>query len=176
VNVAAFHYDLMGELARSEAIKSFLEIGVSAGGSFLATVAGGLSTLRRVVACDTWGPTHGGKDLGSHQHIDDALDALEYRGERVFMDGPSSMLVAEYARGHEPVDLLHVDADHSYDGALSDLRVSWPLVGRWLVVHDVFMPPVWGALAQFSGEHAGELDRFEISAHGTGTAVLRRAV
>lgn len=174
--VGTFHYDLLADLARDEAITSFLEIGVSAGGSFLPTVKAALSTLRRVIGCDTWGATHGGKNLGSHKHIDAALDQMNYQGARVFLDGPSEMLVAEYAQHHPEVDLVHIDADHTERGALADLRASWPLVGRWLVVHDVFMPAVWAALARFSGEHAGELDKFEISANGTGTAVLRRAV
>lgn len=175
IPVAAFHYDLIAHIASSLGVRSFLEIGVKDGGSFLATVKAA-PQLSKVIACDTWGGVHGGSNRGSHAHIDAALDELGYRGARIYLDGPSAEMVAEYAlTDASAVDLAHVDGDHSEAGALADLRAVWSLVRRVLVVHDVFMPPVWAAVAQFAGERKDEIGGLEIGVDGTGTAVLWRA-
>jgi len=45
----------------------------------------------------------------------------------------------------KPVDYLYVDADHSYEGCLSDLRLWWPhLKTGGLIAGDDYDDPRWG--------------------------------
>jgi hypothetical protein len=48
-------------------------------------------------------------------------------------------------------DLIHVDGDHSYSGALLDMVWAWGRRPRWLLVDDYdFLPEVRRAVATFS--------------------------
>jgi hypothetical protein len=47
-------------------------------------------------------------------------------------------------------DLVHIDADHSYNGCLDDLRKAWPECGRAVLVDDYgSIPSVQDAVATF---------------------------
>jgi hypothetical protein len=37
----------------------------------------------------------------------------------------------------EQFDMIHIDADHSFDGALHDMQTFWPFCGKAMVVDDV---------------------------------------
>lgn len=53
----------------------------------------------------------------------------------------------------QPIDLLFVDGDHSYEGALSDLRAFAPHVvpGGYCLVDDTHMPDVLRACREYFG-------------------------
>jgi predicted O-methyltransferase YrrM len=71
------------------------------------------------------------------------LDQFSFGGRRAFLDGNSRdtipALMPEKA-GH--FDLVLVDGDHSYEGAMADLENVWPLVrpGGCVVFHDITHP------------------------------------
>ena len=51
-----------------------------------------------------------------------------------------------------PIDLVHVDADHSYEGCLHDLRLA-AQVARWVLVDDLnWLAPVRAAVTAFLDE------------------------
>lgn len=140
------HHQVLGSLALHA--RSYLEIGVQEGNS----VAEVVRRNRRidVTLCDTWGAEHGGTRRGSHEHVDRRLSELKHHGSRRYLDGRSEdqlpLLVGQ------TFDVVHVDGDHSLDGALTDLRLTWPLTSRWLVLHDAFFQPVRDALFSWLGE------------------------
>ena len=57
-----------------------------------------------------------------------------------------------------PRDLVHIDADHSYNGALHDMVTFWPLTGRAMVVDDYTeIAEVRGAVQTFVAYTKGVL-------------------
>lgn len=52
------------------------------------------------------------------------------------------------------VDMVHIDADHSFDGALQDMQTFWPLCRRVMVVDDyIEIAAVRSAVKAFCGEN-----------------------
>ena len=112
--------------------RSYLEVGVREGHSLAAVLRA--SDPERLVLCDTWGNRHGGTGRGNHDHIERLLDVLGFTGEVEWHDTVSSMMWASMPGA---CDLVHIDGDHSYEGALFDIRKGWMATGRAMVVHDV---------------------------------------
>ena len=50
-------------------------------------------------------------------------------------------------------DFIHIDADHSYKGCLSDLRTFWPVCNKVMLVDDYDCPSVKQAVDQFTEEN-----------------------
>jgi len=78
------------------------------------------------------------------------------------------------------INYLHVDADHSFEGAYEDLQNYYPLMtGDWAItIHDTHNEsnahlPIgtWRAAEKFSSENNLELINFKI---GCGTALIRK--
>ena len=119
--------------------KRYLEIGVSEGNSLKQVIEN--TKLEFVALCDTWGGSFGGFGRGNHAHIERLLDELGYKGEVLYMDGDSRVLLPDYFP-EEGFDLILVDGDHTYNGAWYDLTNSWRLLnpGGHIIFDDLIHP------------------------------------
>jgi predicted O-methyltransferase YrrM len=140
---------------------SYLEIGVSEGGS-LRRVVQNAPKLDRLVLCDMWGCAYGGMGRGSNQHIKNLLRTLGYVGAVTYLDGDSKITVPTI---RETFDLATVDGDHSDQGALIDLKNTWPLIvpGGWLVFDDIIHPSHMSLRGVFERFAAGCPDAQDIT-------------
>lgn len=136
-------YAYLRDHCRTHRVRHYLEIGTREGDSLRAVLEESSGDLESVWVADLWGTDYGGSGRGSHQHIDQLLDDFRFDGRRVFLDGNSRdtipPLMPEKA---EAFDLVLVDGDHSYEGAMADLVNTWPLVkpGGAVVFHDITHP------------------------------------
>lgn len=129
------HWPLMTALAKGRQPASYLEIGCREGDSLKAVLAAG-APIQHVAICDTWGGEHGGTGRGSHAHIEPIVAEVPTVS---WLDGYSRHMLPSLEDGE--YDLILVDADHSYEGALYDLRESWRLLSKRgiLAVHDALL-------------------------------------
>jgi len=148
---------------------TYLEVGVQDGNSVVAAIFKNLNLA--LTMCDTWGPHHGGTDRKSHLYVEERLNQLGHRGSRVYLDGDSHELIPKLVQGF---DLVHIDADHSFEGCKADLRNCWPLTKKWLVIHDVIFQEVRDALFQFLEWNMPDIARITMSAYDHGTLVVER--
>lgn len=133
------HHPLLTALCREHDVRRYLEIGVQEGKSLQAALAAG--TITSLSLIDPWGDTHGGTNRGSHAHIETLLKALHFTGIVTVYDQTSLMaLPGLVARGRH-WDLIHIDGDHTYAGALLDLAMSAAATHR-MVLHDAHWPDV----------------------------------
>jgi hypothetical protein len=135
----------------------YLEIGVNEGLSVYALVTS--LRLQRIlrqphrlleplfeelVLADNWSATCGGTGRGSNQHISRLLQNLNVTSNHTaYLDGDSKATVPDYLHGRgdsAPFDLIYVDGDHSYAGALRDLENVLPHVGSVLFFDDMYHP------------------------------------
>ena len=138
MNENASLYEFLAGHCRKHGIRSYLEIGTRDGDS-LRVVIENSPELDRIVCCDTWGSEYGGSGRGSDDHIHRMLAELLYVGNLACLTGHSKQTVPAL-KG--PFDLVLVDGDHSYAGAMADLENVWPLVSRGgcVVFHDTNHP------------------------------------
>lgn len=127
------------ELAKKYKPKRYLEIGVREGASLKAVLNEYLPN--RVALCDNWGSNYGGTGCGNHNHIWRLI--VKYPDSQkihvIFLDGDSHDKIPELIKKRYKFDLITVDGDHSYNGAMSDLVMCWELLtdGGLLVFDDV---------------------------------------
>jgi len=149
-------------------VMSYLEIGVQEGQS-LAAVIRANPGLQRVTLCDDWGSSHGGTGRGDNGHIEILLRHLGFVGKVTYLTGRSQELVPSL---NDAFDLVHVDGDHSTEGARSDLENILRVSTHWIVVHDIFFPEVWAAVGPWLQQHRAEFKEASISAFDHGTLVV----
>lgn len=127
--------------------KSILEIGVRAGYSAAAFLQAGHTKI--FTGLDLNAGTWGGV-MGFQAHAEKALG--KYGVEATFITGDSQDLTALPGG---PYDLVHVDGDHSREGALHDVTLALDSGAKWVLVDDYdFIPPVaYGANAALRGRH-----------------------
>lgn len=112
--------------------------------------------------------------------FEERTKGFETRINRITGDSGNELLNLQYA--NKTFDLVMVDGDHSYDGCISDLRLSWGMLkqGGSLLIDDVLHPHnfdddygVAQALWDFMGS-AG-VTGFEFMKVGSGgVAVIRK--
>jgi predicted O-methyltransferase YrrM len=131
-------YKALEKYAREDQPQSYLEIGVRDGAS-LTTVLLSTDSVRFLTLCDSYGGMYGGSGRGSHAHIDNLLSKIGYRHFVQYLDGDSRE-VLQFA--HYDYDMALVDADHSVEGALADLKDVWPRLknGGIIVLDDLDHP------------------------------------
>lgn len=150
----ASQHEILARLARLLPVRSYLEVGVRDGCSLWVVLEANPRIMRLALA-DDWGTTHGGTGRGSHEHVAALLRNIGWPGRVLWLDGRSQETLPELSmRVPTPTfDLVHIDGDHSYDGALADLRNCWPLTTAAMIVHDVdLVADVRRAVEQFSAE------------------------
>ena len=146
------------------AIQTLVELGVNWGASLFM-----LSRFAQIPAKIV------GVDAGLFPGIDDVhviLDALREEGHAVtFLHDTTQRSVAAVEQ-FAPIDLLHIDADHSYAGAKHDWDHYTPMVrqGGTILLHDItYMKGV----GQFWQQCRKPLERFyEIKIGDRGMAVI----
>lgn len=128
-----------------------IEIGTSAGRSaeWLAAAALDCSSECRIVCVDKWGHSHGGKAEGpglakARLRLANVLRAVEF----VSADS-HKWLPKQEAKS---ADIVWVDGDHSYEGAMADVVQARRVASRLVIVHDtVILPDVRRACDNIGG-------------------------
>ncbi len=118
--------------------KSYLEVGVREGDSLRAVLD--ICHPERLVLCDTWGSAYGGTGRGNANHIRKLLKEVGYKGKLMIFNESSHVALPKISC--KRFDLINIDGDHSYNGALTDLRNAWKLLkpGGILVFDDIIHP------------------------------------
>ena len=126
-------------LTKTHIVKTYLEIGTREGES-LKNVVTDNSNLVDVVLSDMWGDKYGGTGRNSHNHISMLLFDLDYHNSIMYLDGDSTETIPTLRDKYlNYFDLILVDGDHSYKGAMIDLVNVFPLCksGGHIVFHDI---------------------------------------
>ena len=127
-------------LTKTHIVKTYLEIGTREGDS-LKNVVTDNSNLMDIIVSDMWGGMYGGTGRNSHNHISMLLFDLDYHNSIMFLDGDSTKTIPTlYDKYLNYFDLVLVDGDHSYKGAMIDLVNVFPLCksGGHIVFHDIY--------------------------------------
>lgn len=137
------YYEYYYAIARYIRPVSILEIGVRLGYSLIAMMEGAGEPLRSVVGCDIEAYVPNSNALAEEQI------RKFYRGSAKveFLKADTQRLSS--LPGSESYDLIHVDGDHTYKGAMHDLELT---IGRtkWVIVDDYeFLPGVRKAVDKF---------------------------
>ena len=134
--------------------KSYLEIGVRRGRSVSAVAS-------KAPACDLymfdmWVSNYAGMENPGQELVSQELDKFSHSGKRIFTDGNSHQTLKPFFKAHQGLafDLITVDGDHSYDGAVEDLCDVLPhlKIGGAIVFDDVchpkhrYLQDVWNRL------------------------------
>ena len=139
----------LGLLAKRNAVvllrpRSICEIGVRAGYSASAMLTAAPDT--RFV----------GIDLGTKHYG----PAGPIRNHAIWLLSKFSDVTLMWQDSHKmqtitpPVDLVHIDGDHSYNGCLMDLKLAKRSGAKWAVVDDVFnLEAVRRAVKKFTDAH-----------------------
>jgi predicted O-methyltransferase YrrM len=162
-----FELEALARLVRSRSPEVVLELGTARGGTFfvLAQMAADGATLLSVdLPCGIGGS-------GYPAWKNPILASFATRGQQVHLiraDSHRGSTVDEVRRilGDRPIDLLFIDADHSYDGVRTDYELYAPLVASdgILCLHDVVPNPYNDAI---------EVDRFWTEVAGEQATVIR---
>lgn len=106
-----------------------VEIGSASGGTLYAWQQ--LPTVRRVVAIDMPGGPYGDGDYQMNDHGCEVIYGDSH--------DPATLHHLEDVLGTDPLDVLFIDGDHSYDGVKADWEMYSPLVRSGGVVgfHDI---------------------------------------
>jgi predicted O-methyltransferase YrrM len=127
--------------------KNFLEIGTKWGGNFyiLASIC---SDNSKKISIDLPGAEYGGWVLKEHPYLGDTLTKRNkflmsnFSNVHLIENNShylSSRIAVEKILGHEKLDMLYIDGDHSYDGVKKDYEMYQDLVKKdgWIIFHDI---------------------------------------
>lgn len=169
--VGLIHHSVLAGVAHIVKARSYLEIGVQEGHSLRIVLQSG-APIKLIGVCDTWGTAHGGTGRGSHEHIQKMLSEINYRGQVIWMDGRSRIMIPPLK---QQFDFVHVDGDHSEEGAYQDMKIAWEKTAIAMAVHDTNwdqLPEVRRALNRFLDEVICN-DVIEFPADKGTTVILR---
>lgn len=132
-------------VARNIQPKTIAEIGVRAGYSALAMLLAAPKARYVGIEMDAGG--FGGEVGITARALPTVLDGFDWT---IRYADSREMNAFDFDDAGSIVDLFHIDGDHSYDGAWSDLMLAWP-VSRWILVDDYdFIRPVQAAVDHFA--------------------------
>ncbi len=137
------------------ACTNILEVGVRFGYSAHAFLCG--RPEARYLGIDANDPKFGGWTSPTCEWAEAML-------QRTVPTAKTSMLYIDTQRQAGPIkfpydfDLVHIDADHSYEGALHDMRIFWPCCRGVMLVDDAIdIPAVAAAVGTFVDESGAML-------------------
>jgi predicted O-methyltransferase YrrM len=159
----------LGLAAKRDAVahlrpRSICEIGVRAGYSAFAMLSA--APAARFVGIDSADPTYR-----------NAVAAYRWAGAVVLARFANVTLVLGDSRDVEaidpPVDLVHIDGDHSEAGCRADLELALRSGARWALVDDtIYIPAVRRAVEAFAAEHGTAVEWVDDGHHGTAILLL----
>lgn len=114
--------------------KSILEVGVRFGYSARAFLSAGDSNIYVGLDIDepSWGPYSGVPREWAQEQLRVAFPAVNIVTYKTNTQTDADAFVF----GGTKFELVHIDADHSYQGALNDMQRFWPFTERVMVVDD----------------------------------------
>jgi predicted O-methyltransferase YrrM len=158
--------------------RNYLEIGVRLGKSSAMVVASAPAV--DISAFDLWISPYAGLDNPGPDFVRRQLSGVGHRGQLDFFDGDSRVTIPAFLAAHPQAqfDLVHVDGDHSDEGAWIDLVNVADIVapGGYLLFDDLTHPfhtllPIW---RRFQEEYQERFEFVENLADHYGTGVARR--
>jgi glycosyltransferase involved in cell wall biosynthesis/ADP-heptose:LPS heptosyltransferase/predicted O-methyltransferase YrrM len=134
---------VLNAISKHFKIEDYLEIGVRRGRSLAQVLSH--SPDANVYAFDLWIQNYAGVENPGPGFVQSEMAKFGYRKKINFYNGDSGKLLPEFFRDFNTpnyFDLIYVDGDHSYDGAMKDLRnvVRHLKLGGILVFDDVKHP------------------------------------
>jgi cephalosporin hydroxylase len=142
-----FHYAMKGEIFRRYKPRRVIEIGTRCGYSLL--------TFHKAAPGASYLCIDGAMDADSY----DCLAHWRRLVERHEIDADLIVVDSHAIKSLPPADFAHVDGDHSYEGALADLRL---VAGcRVILADDCDNPAVKAAVEQFAREQACTVEYFD---------------
>ena len=122
--------------------RNYLEVGVRRGRS-LACVASAVPDVA-ISAFDMWIANYGNNPNPGPEFVTSELTKFAFRGAIEFINGNSHETLPQYFGSNPGVefDLMTIDGDHTYYGALADLRDALPhlAIGGVVIFDDVGHP------------------------------------
>jgi predicted O-methyltransferase YrrM len=115
--------------------------------------------FKEVLAVDPWENGYDPNDVASHQcPMEDVFNAFKERitplGNVLYIRGKSIDALQSFKNGS--LDLVYIDGDHRYEGALADINGWLPKLrkGGCMTGHDFSFPTVRQALSEtFRGDY-----------------------
>ena len=115
--------------------------------------------FKEVLAVDPWENGYDPDDVASHQcPMEDVFNAFKERitplGNVLYIRGKSIDALQSFKNGS--LDLVYIDGDHRYEGALADINGWLPKLrkGGCMTGHDFSFPTVRQALSEtFKGDY-----------------------
>lgn len=127
-------------------ISSYAEVGTGAGGTFIFTcnLLGKTRGLGRSYAVDIADPGRVHKASTIYNPYDATLEVYVYRNKSTckFIKGNSIYLVEELIRKQDSLDLVFIDADHTYESVKRDFQVLKD-VSKIIAIGGLKKPGVW---------------------------------
>lgn len=138
-------YYYLGKLFKP---KRILEIGTYIGRSLIWLVLGS-GQVELVVSVDNESYTPNSQSIAKQ-----SLHDFGFRGNSVFIVGNTKDKSVKDQLRKFTFDLIHIDGDHSYEGCLNDLKLSWELLDSKgiVIVHDYDASQVRKAVSDFCKE------------------------
>ncbi len=164
-------YRLKYEIAKSIRPKSILEIGVRFGYSAYSFLLAAPKATYVGLDKDepSWGPYKGIPRVWAERALVTRFPCHSI--QTYYVDTQTGNFVKFH---NTKFDMVHIDGDHSYEGAYRDMKQFWPVCKRTMVVDDVFeIPDVAAAVRDFLIETPSAVLRKQVG-HMRGSAVIVR--
>jgi len=135
-------HQMLEKIQKENLITRYLEIGSREGDSLEKIIKDNVH-IQEVFISDLWGYTYGGSGRRSHEHILKLLARNRFNGTAFFLDGDSKKTIPRLHDSYTNYfDLILVDGDHSYYGAMRDLENVFDLCkSEGLIVFDDITHP-----------------------------------
>lgn len=153
------HGEQMLDLLEAHRPMVTVELGAWRGGSAIA-MARVVRQWGGVIHCvDTWmGNVNGGTAPGYPGMLLEAAAHMVARGVSASIRLIPALTVEAAAHWYGPIDCLYVDADHTYESVLADLRAWWPhLRVGGLIAGDDYRSTLYPGLTQAWDEFEAEV-------------------